>query len=563
LEVIHIKRILIASMLFWSAGFMPAVGFYAETLSDQVRERLRERVEMTPTCPVVPVGDEICYSSRVLPHFYERRAYRAAWSDDRGPLLQIQQALIKAIQFAALEGLRPADYHLASIEGLLAKVGQSQKGKQPLNPTTLADLDLLLTDAFLMYASHLSVGRVDPETVDTNWFAISGETDLTEVLETALHTQNIQGALEKLLPLDPGYMKLKQVLVRYRDIVVRGDWPAVPSGPKLKQGDQDGRVKALRSRLAAEGFMEPNTSGSGDLFDQALDQAVRTFQQSHGLDVDGAIGPATLAALNVAAEKRMRQIEVNLERWRWLPRDLGRRYIILNIADFRLDVVENIKSVLHMRAVVGKPYQRTPVFTGTMIYLVFNPYWNVPPRIASKELVLKIKKDNSYLAREHMKLIHGWGADAEVVDPRIIDWTRVTPKNFGYRLRQDPGPKNALGRVKFMFPNRFDVYLHDTPSRELFKKTVRGFSHGCIRIENPTELAEYVLKGDPHWTRENILAAIESSVEKTVQLPEPIPVHVLYWTAWVSEDGTVQFRNDIYERDEEVARALHKRPPTS
>jgi L,D-transpeptidase YcbB len=553
-----IKTILICSILLCLYIFLPGTGSGADALSEQIRAHLKERVEMTPSCPVVPVGDEICYSSSMLPHFYELREYKPAWSDDRGPL-PMQQDLIKAIESAGLEGLRSADYHLAAIKSLLAKAGQGQKEKQPINPFMPADLDLLLTDAFLMYSSHLSVGRVDPVTVDTNWFVISGETDLIEVLNSALSAQNIQGAIDNLLPVDPGYAKLKQVLVHYREIAARGGWPTVPPGPKLKQGDRDERIKVLRSRLVVEGIVTPDESIN--LFDKNLDQAVRTFQERHGLDPDGVIGPGTLAALNVSAAERVSQIEVNLERWRWLPRNLGWRYILVNIPDFRLDVMENTKSVLHMRAVVGKPYQRTPVFSSTMTNLVFNPYWNVPTSITRKELVLKIKKDRGYLVHQHMKIIRGSGDGEEIVDPQSIDWAKVTPSNFSYRLRQDPGPQNSLGQIKFMFPNRFDVYLHDTPSRELFKKTVRGFSHGCMRIEKPIELAEYVLKKDSRWSLEEIEEAINSGVKETVQLPERIPVHVLYWTAWVDEEGIVQFRNDIYNRDQEVARALHKKPP--
>jgi len=554
-----VRKILIISILVWANAFLPDMGFPADTLSDRIRERLKERVELTPLCPVVPVDDQFCYSSRVLPHFYERRAYRAAWSDDHGPLPQAE-ALIQAIHSSDAEGLRSADYHLTKVESLLAASKENQKEKK-LNPDLLADLDLLLTDAFLVYGTHASTGRVDPETVDSNWFVIAGETDLVKVLEAGLRKQNIREVLENLRPTDPGYLWLKQALVRYRAIAAHGGWPGVPSGPSMKQGERDERVKALRIRLAAEGFLEQNETTGNDLFDYSVDQAVRKFQESHGLGVDGVIGPASLAALNVPAEKRVHQIEVNLERWRWLPRDLGQRYLLLNIADFRLDVIEKNHSVMHMRVVVGKPYQRTPVITGTITYLVFNPYWNVPHGIATKELIPKIKKDPEYLARENMKVISGWGPDAEVVDPRSIDWTRVNARNFSYRLRQEPGPKNALGHVKFMFPNKFHVYLHDTPARELFKKTVRGFSHGCIRIEKPVDLAEYLLKGESYWTLENIQSTIESQIQKTVPLRNPIQVYVLYWTAWVRKDGAVQFRNDIYELDEAVYKALREGPP--
>ncbi|UCE07671.1 MAG: L,D-transpeptidase family protein, partial [bacterium] len=259
-----------------------------------------------------------------------------------------------------------------------------------------------------------------------------------------------------------------------------------------------------------------------------MKESIRKFQQRHGLDVDGAIGTKTLAALNTSVDDRIRQIEVNMERWRWLPQDLGKRHILVNIANFELDVVEDGNQVLTMLVIVGKTYRRTPVFSDKMTYLVLNPYWHVPPNLARQDILPQIKKDSTYLARKKIKVFDSWGADTKEIDPKTIDWSKVTIKNLIYRFRQDPGLENALGRIKFMFPNQFNVYLHDTPSLELFKKMVRDFSSGCIRIEKPIDLAEYVLRGDPKWTRKDILAALAKGVEQTVRLPEPIPIHLLY-----------------------------------
>jgi len=214
-----------------------------------------------------------------------------------------------------------------------------------------------------------------------------------------------------------------------------------------------------------------------------------------------------------------------------------------------------------MRVVVGTEYRRTPVFSDGMTYLVLCPYWHVPPNIAIQDKLPLIHKDPTYLTKQRIRVFQGWGADAEEIDPATIDWSKVTLENFVFRLRQDPGPWNALGRVKFMFPNKFNVYLHDTPSQELFGKATRTFSSGCIRIEKPIELAEYVMQGNPNWTRKTILAALETNIEQTVPLPEPIPVHLLYWTAWVDEEGSIQFRDDIYGRDKLLDKALREKPP--
>ena len=291
---------------------------------------------------------------------------------------------------------------------------------------------------------------------------------------------------------------------------------------------------------------------------------MKRFQWRHGLTADGVLDAATRAELNVSAERRVEQLELNLERWRWLPQDLGRRHIIVNIAAFELEVVEDEAVVLAMRVVVGRPYQHTPVFSDTMRYLVLNPYWQVPHDIAVKEVLPRVQRDLSYLAQQKMQVFQGWGPEAEEIDPATVDWSAITPASFPFRLRQDPGPINALGRIKFMFPNKFNVYLHDTPARPLFDETRRDFSHGCIRIQKPIELALYLLRKDPHWNRETLLRALDEVVDRSVPLPEPIPIHLLYWTAWADEDGTIQFRRDIYGRDAPLLEALRApRPPKS
>ncbi len=262
-------------------------------------------------------------------------------------------------------------------------------------------------------------------------------------------------------------------------------------------------------------------------------------------------------------EDRIRQLEVNLERWRWLPQDLGRRHILINIANFQLDIIENGETLKSMRVVVGKSYRRTPVFSHKRTYLVLSPYWHVPHNIAVHDKLPLIQKDSNYLVEQRIRVFDGWGANAQEIDPRTVDWAQVDARTFAFRLRQDPGPWNALGGIKFMFPNRFNVYLHDTPSKELFGKTSRTFSSGCIRVEKPIDFAEYVLQGDSQWTREKIVSAMNTDVEQTIQLPEPITVHVLYWTAWVDENRTIQFRRDIYGRDELLARALRRASPNS
>ena len=424
----------------------------------------------------------------------------------------------------------------------------------------LAGLELLSTDAFLLYGGHLLTGRVSPTDLEPSWNVEGRRGDLVSVLREAARTGAVAEALQSLRPPQSEYAHLKTALQRYRRLAASGGWPAVPDGESLKRGAHGPRVDSLRRRLARTDDLPAVRSAALDSFGVALETAVVTFQERHGLEADGVVGPATRAALNVSADARAEQVAVNLERWRWLPQSLGRRHVLVNIAAFRLRVVEEGEDVLRMRAIIGRPYRQTPVFSGAISYLVLNPYWHVPHSIATKDKLPEIKKDPDYLARQQFEVLRGWGADAQPIDPSTIDWSRLSASNFPYRLRQRPGPLNALGQVKFMFPNRHSVYLHDTPTRGLFARAERSFSSGCVRVEKPIELAEYLLANQTQWAADRIQTALNTSAaERSVFLPEPVPVHLQYWTAWADADGTVHFRADVYQRDDAVYRALSDR----
>ena len=532
------------------------------SLSDRTAETLRNRIEAAGHPIGIKVGEDPIHDSGILASFYQKRLYRAAWSNDRGPLPQVV-GLVQALHRASREGLDPSVYHLSKIDALWNQVQRNAQEGSTLDPRRLVDLDLLLTDAFLIYASHLFSGRVNPETFDSEWHVVAlKEVDLPRYLEEALASGRISEALDGLLPVHHGYTELQRALFEYRRLSRSGGWPRISDGPKLQLNDVDDRVAQLRQRLLATGDLMGPIEGASEHFDSALEDAVRMFQLRHGLEADGVVGAGTLAALNVPINERVRQMELNLERWRWLPRNLGERYILVNIPSFELEVTEGEKVVLEMRVVVGKTYRRTPVFSSSMTHLVFSPYWHVPPSLAVQDVLPAAQKDLEYLAKKRIKVFRGWGADTVEMDPSAIDWSRLSRSDFPFRFRQEPGPQNALGGVKFMFPNTFNVYLHDTPSRELFLRADRSFSSGCIRIEKPLRLAEYVLGGASGWDAERILAASLKGVEQTVRLPESIPVHLLYWTCWVDARGTVHFRNDVYGRDRLLDDALQEKPPT-
>jgi murein L,D-transpeptidase YcbB/YkuD len=521
---------------------------------------LKKRITESGSPPKLTVRNERLLAAELLADFYQKLNYRPVWIGLQGPLNRVE-SLVDVISRVGEEGLTPDYYHLSAIRSLLSDIS-SNREKQPVRSSEmLTDLELLLSDSYLLLGCHFSAGCIDPVTLEAEWFIHRDELDITSVFERALREGRIQDSLHGLLPRQDEYTKMKQYLVRYREIAARGGWPVIPEGNKLRKGEQDGRVILLRERLVTGGYLSPRQMSAGKLFDSALEQAVIRFQKQHGLDADGIIGRGTLKELNVSAGERARQIELNMERLRWLSGNLGQRYIEVNIADYTLNVVEANRNILRMKVVVGKPFWHTPVFSETMRYLVLNPEWNVPKSIALEEVIPKIQKNPGYLGRENMKVLRGWGGEEEKIDPATIQWADMNRETFRYRFRQDPGPRNPLGTIKFMFPNRFGVYLHDTPSKRLFERSVRSFSHGCIRLEKPLDLAEYVMKKDPKWTRERIVSEIKKGEKKEVRLPEPVTVHILYLTAWVDEDGLLHFRDDIYGRDAKLDEAMRKHPP--
>lgn len=541
-------------ILAWTALGTP--GATRGDLEPMVRELLRMRVEQADLGGL-RAGSGRLHAVITLPLLYEERLFRPIWLAD-GQLRPQVQELVQAIRDAHREGLEPEDYHLRALDTLLPLIDQ-KAGDEALRAAALADLDLLLSDAFLVLAAHIVSGRVRPDTFDPEWLAVNREVDLEPVLAAVLDGGSVTGALASLLPADPGYARLRDALARYREIANGQGWAPVADGPALRPGGSETRVLELRRRLAATGDLDGPSAAEPEAFDEHLERAVHRFQARHGLEVDGVVGAKTLAALNIPPRARVRQLELNLERWRWLPRELGPRHILVNIPDFELAAVEDGRTALEMRVVVGLSYRRTPVFSDLMRYLVLNPYWEIPPTLAVQDKLPLIRKDPEYLAQQGIRVLQGWGIEEREVDPGTVDWAALRGRGFPYRLRQDPGPRNALGRIKFMFPNRFNVYLHDTPTRELFARADRDLSSGCIRVENPVDLAEYLLREAPGWSRAAILAAIgDGGPTQTVPLPRPIPVHLLYWTAWADAEGTVQFRRDLYGRDELLDEALRR-----
>ncbi len=508
---------------------------------------------LSSTATVLTVTDENIKSEFLLKKFYAARSYQPAWIKNNHATPAVKE-LLNAVRQADREGLRPVDYHLVPITKELDALDSSM-----LDDDSLAQFEILLTDAFLCYGSDLVSGHTNPYDVDDDWFAGRRTGDLPLALEQAFDSGNIRATLRGLLPTFPLYQRMREALARYRQIEKNGGWTTIPSGKTLKIGDRDARIKILRNRLYVERDLNQKPINR-PVFDTAVQRGLKHFQARMGLDVDGVLGEETLKALNVPVSDRVKQIRINMERCRWLPADLGKKHIFVNVPSFTLQIMENMHETMRMKVVVGRKMRQTPVFSSTMTQITLNPPWSVPIMVARLDILDHIREEPDYLTTHNFEVFDGYEDDAQQVDPATIDWTTVTPQNLHYKFRQKPGPLCALGQIKFLLPNKFDVYLHDTSSRSLFSKTVRDFSSGCIRVEKPVELAAYVLKGDSRWTHEKIEAAIAKNTEQTITLPEKLPVHLMYLTSWVDESGVVQFREDIYGRDVSLNIAINREP---
>ncbi|MGA8259316.1 MAG: L,D-transpeptidase family protein [Arenicellales bacterium] len=513
----------------------------------QLRERLESQLAGIP----LTVNGRPLRAVPALQDLYARRIYEPLWFHD-GKLLSAARAIPAFLASAQQDGLRPEDYGYTTLDHAIAAYDE---GRLALAP---ADLELLLTDSVLSYASDMLRGRVRPDTSYPDWETAPRDFDLTKYLQDALDAGSMVSSLRNLAPHDPHYHRLRKLLARYRQVERDGGFSIVPPGEVLKPGMRTGRVSALRLRLVQSGdWIGPQLPPDPELFDAGLEAAVIRYQTRQGLEPDGIVGATTIESLGITAAQRILTIELNMERWRWLPQDLGDHYITVNIAAFQMQLVEQGETRLAMPVVVGKRYHATPVFTGLLTYLVFGPYWNVPQSIAVNEILPQLKRNPGYLEQESMEVFRGWDQPEVPLDPSSIDWSGVTTSNFPYRFRQKPGPQNALGQIKFMFPNKYNVYMHDTPAKALFSSASRDFSHGCIRLKEPMQLAQYLLRGQSGWDEQSVVEAARRATEQTVRLQQSWPVYVLYWTAWVGPEGGINFRKDVYGRDRLLAKSLY------
>ena len=498
--------------------------------------------------------------------FYGDRDYQLAWFREN-ELVPETQKFMDAIDNATKEGLDPKNYKLVDIDKML----QQYKTLEPSDTAWLAlqqKIDLALTASYFNYASDFYRGRVNPE--DANevvWDVKKNKIKLHKALQTILKERESTYPYYEFEALHAGYTRLRDKLQVYRALEENGGWPKVELGNRktLQPGDTGAVVITLRKRLDTDIKLNPADPNMRK-YDEKLVQQVKQFQMQNGLAEDGIVGGKTLSTLNIPLENRIRQIMINMERWRWIPKrmvpkSLEQKYIWVNIPEYKLyiykdpdgepDAERAYKQVMDMRVIVGKTMHSTPIFSDKLEYVVMAPFWNVPNTIVEAEIKPHMLTNPGWLDSQNMEVVTRDKA-RNPVSPSSIDWENVTEKNFNHLVRQKPGPKNSLGSIKFLFPNEYAVYLHDTPADALFSQTTRDFSHGCVRVEYPVELAKYLLQDQPEWDEPKIESTMTGEEETWITLPNKVQVYIVYFTSWVDEKGQIHFRDDIYGHDKKL-----------
>lgn len=526
--------------------FLISIVFYFISsffLSAQESDALRTILEKEHSNIELSNGTKLI-SKRVLPTFYHGQDYRLLWTEKEN-----RDELLKNIKAADNEGLSPEDYHLQELESLLAL------NYYDLEDLNKAELDLILSDAFILLGAHLNSGKVDQTDLDYEWDIEKNPIPYNpdSLITVTLHNKSVGRLLESFKPQTYLYQELKKALAEYKKTASQGGWPTMSEGETLKRGMKDERVLALRKYLKATGDLKDAQLDS-DLFDDELEKVVKRYQKRFSLTQDGAVGKDVLREMNVPVESRIDQIRINLERSRWVLHDLHDDFLVVNVAGFYIRRITNGKSVFYSRVIVGKNQHKSPVFKDQLEFIDLNPTWTIPYSIATNETLPKMKSNKNYLASRNIWI---YDRSGNRVDPDSLDLSQYSKGNFPFTLVQQPGPQNDLGEVKFMFPNKYAIYLHDTPSRALFDRQDRAFSHGCIRIDNKWGLFLNLLS-DTDWNQEKIDEVIKTRETTRIKLDKPIDIYILYWTAAVDDNNEVVFIRDVYKRDPDVLKALNK-----
>jgi murein L,D-transpeptidase YcbB/YkuD len=551
-----------------------------DPLSEAIRERVDHlRYELEHDHRDHSVHGERIVLGDTVARYYESQQFQPQWRDP-ARLGQLVDSIIGLVG----DGLDPSDYHFEALDKYRAELRTAKR----LPDGEQAALEVLATDAMMLGLYHLYLGKVDPEKLSSQWNFASRPVDVERgfaAITQALASGQIRQTFERARPQHVWYQRGRERLKEYRGLAAVGGWPAIPDGPTIKPGMSDPRVPVLRSRLQftrdlPAGAVTPSASAptgapalaqaapasvtgtdsaaiapTADTYDAETEAAVKRFQGRHGLTPDGAVGPATRAAMNVPVEQRIDQIRINLERARWVLHEIKGEFVLVDVAGFDVSYFRDDEPIWTSKVIVGRPYRETPIFRSLITYVVLNPTWTIPPGILVKDKLPILKRDPGYLKRNNIRVLDSKGRE---VNPYSVNWSQYGAGRLPpYQLRQDPGEDNALGLVKIMFPNPYLVYLHDTPSKSLFDQDQRTFSSGCIRVQKAFELAELVLNDPARWNQETLAAAVATKTMQTVNLAKPVPVLLLYWTAQPLPSGQVMFRNDVYGRDPPTLAALN------
>ena len=536
------------SLVLALSGLVLMVNYVsAETMANQAESvEINNKIIRLNNATRVMCTIQLRCSLSLTTQFYTSYNYQPVWVQNSKVRPEVEQFLT-ILRNSYQDGLNPADYHVNEINKLLQQIKSLQQTGQIVPATLLADLDVTLSDAYLLYSKHIEVGRIDPVTAYPDWQTSHLQVNLVVQYTSAIQQNNLIPNLNKIKPTFSGYDALKKQLAKYQKIAETGGWESIPVGKDLKKGSAGMRVDLLKQRLAfTENYTLPEDESH--LFDAALKSAVSQFQAENGIKATGIVDKATLQSLNIPVKERIKQIQLNLHRMRWLPDNLGSNYVWVNIPSYSLVIKNKGINDLTMPVIVGGGGQnKTCVVNSRITTLELNPYWGIPNRIATKEYLAKIQKDPEYLNKHNIRVFST--TTKNEVDPSSINWESVSPDKFNYFLRQDPGKKNALGKLKFLFPNDCGIYLHDTSNPNLFGRNARSLSHGCVRVSQPTELANYLIEANANWNSLKLESAINSGNHKWVKLNNDLPIHIVYYTSWVDDQGKLQFRKDIYKAD--------------
>ncbi len=483
----------------------------------------------------------------LLEQFYTNRHGQSVWHGD-GRLNPFASSLLDWISSVRREGLSPADYHLETLRFF--------------SPYTLGNTqqlrELILTDAFFRLVSDLRTGRFNPKEIDPEWRLPTETFDPALFLEALLQEGSFAQLFDRLTPTTQAYARLRDAYRQYLEIELAGGWPRISVNYVLRPGVSDPVVTLLRERLKIEGDHPGTDADDPWHYDDQLKEAVKRFQRRNGLVEDGFVGPITRSVLNVSVAGRIKQLLANMERWRWLPRDLGINHLLVNTAGYELTLVSNGESVFHKRTITGRQGRQTPSFKSRITHLVVNPEWTVPRIIAVEDLLPKQQMDVGFLDQRGIRVLQKQEGHWVQLDAKALDWGQYHKDNFPFLLRQASGPKNSLGRIKFHMNNPYAIFLHDTPSVSLFNKPIRAFSSGCVRVQDADQLARFLLDAGGQSSEELIDLPLQSGDTQITKLSTPVEVYLVYFTSWVDEAGAVQFRPDIYQRNTNLILALQE-----